>query len=1125
MVPGDGRTRRRATQPPSQLHPHEVHVQEELGHAQPGEENENIPNFSHNLSYESQPAHAEEGSSPPVAPSSSVNERTPMRSFYHRSFRGSLDAGQYSSHGVREKTAELASLALRNNGEPASSSLSLPESRMGTFNNLGMLFDGQREENRVRADQSPRPEPIAESSEPQSPTKNPPLSPKYGTSALTTMIRGSTPSDHGDGWNEELIPEDYSHPALTISCDSTAPDTEQTSLIRRASRTKSRDYGTAQGDIESQTARSVPFGKFRAMCTKGSSWCRRRLNPKTWDRRTIWRKGIIYPTSLIPSIFLGLLLNILDALSYGMILFPLGEPIFADLAPDGISMFYVSTIVAQLVYSCGGSIFRGGVGSEMIEVVPFFHKMAFMILNRVGKEDEKAVLATTILSYAISSVLTGSVFFLMGAFNLGSLIGFFPRHILIGCIGGVGWFLVATGVVVSARLSGTLEYNLDTLERLLQLDTIFLWTVPLVVAIGLLVLKRFIKSNFLVGGYFISVAVIFYIFKFSLSISLDTLRGRGWIFEAPSSSEPWYHFYTLYDFSAIHWPALAETIPAMFALTFFGVLHVPINVPALGISTGEDNLNVDRELIAHGISNAASGFFGSIQNYLVYTNSLLFIDSGGNSRVAGVMLACGTFGILLAGPGIIGYIPIMVVGALIYMLGIELMEEALVDTWRKLHKLEYLTVVIIVVTMGAWDFVIGIVVGIILACVNFVAQTSQKSAITATYSGQVAVSTVRRHPLHVRFLKQAGKQTFVIKLAGFLFFGTIVSVEKRIRGLIEEKTFKDQPIRFLVLDLAHVNGLDFSAAEAFTRINRILWKRRVHMIISGLDVKGDVGKSLQNVGLFGKENHVEIFENLNSALEYCENELLKALYQRKNAMVGSNEYTPPRFLEVCQPQPQTLPDTLFNSPRGHYLHQIATTTLREDEANSLSNKTAAQKWTTFQQPLPLILQTFQGLTKENEDFWFPACRYFVREVFPADTVLYHEGEEAQKFYLLESGMLRAEYQTPQGSYFELIVAGRPCGELPFFGETQRTATVKAERDSVVWRLGIEEWKELRWKDPMLAHELMKVCFKLTAERMESITSSVLALPVSLLAPFPPCYPFFKKEDANSSNTRYVLTTA
>jgi SulP family sulfate permease len=76
----------------------------------------------------------------------------------------------------------------------------------------------------------------------------------------------------------------------------------------------------------------------------------------------------------------------------------------------------------------------------------------------------------------------------------------------------------------------------------------------------------------------------------------------------------------------------------------------------------------------------------------VYTNSLLFIDSGGNSRLAGVMLAGATAGIMLVGPVIVGFIPVMVVGALIFLLGIELMEEALVDTWGKLHRHEYLTV-------------------------------------------------------------------------------------------------------------------------------------------------------------------------------------------------------------------------------------------------------------------------------------------------------------------------------------------------------------------------------------------------------------------------------------------------
>ena len=40
----------------------------------------------------------------------------------------------------------------------------------------------------------------------------------------------------------------------------------------------------------------------------------------------------------------------------------------------------------------------------------------------------------------------------------------------------------------------------------------------------------------------------------------------------------------------------------------------------------------------------------------------------------------------------IGYVPIMVVGALIFYLGISLLEEALYDTWGRMNKLEYSTV-------------------------------------------------------------------------------------------------------------------------------------------------------------------------------------------------------------------------------------------------------------------------------------------------------------------------------------------------------------------------------------------------------------------------------------------------
>jgi len=42
------------------------------------------------------------------------------------------------------------------------------------------------------------------------------------------------------------------------------------------------------------------------------------------------------------------------------------------------------------------------------------------------------VISTTMVAFAFSSILTGFVFFVLGAFRLGALIGYFPRHILVG---------------------------------------------------------------------------------------------------------------------------------------------------------------------------------------------------------------------------------------------------------------------------------------------------------------------------------------------------------------------------------------------------------------------------------------------------------------------------------------------------------------------------------------------------------------------------------------------------------------------------------------------------------------------------------------------------------------------
>ncbi len=854
---------------------------------------------------------------------------------------------------------------------------------------------------------------------------------------------------------------------------------------------------------------------------------------KTINKETILDECIIKPIRLIPSVFLGVLLNILDGLSYGMIMFPIGEPIFSHLGPAGLSMFYVSCIVSQLVYSLGGSAFAVGIGSEMIEVTPFFHSMALSIMYKIGTDQPDAILATTITAFCISSVVTGVAFFILGYMKLGELIGFFPRHILVGCIGGIGYFLVVTGIEVSSRLSGSLEYNLATFTELfLNFDTFIKWFTPLVLAILLIFVQKFNNNAIVVPAYFIVVFAVFHIIIAAVPwLSIEKARDNGWLFDLPATNEPWYEFYSLFDFRLVHWNVLLETFPTMLALTFFGILHVPINVPALAVSVEMDRVDVDRELVAHGISNVLSGMIGSIQNYLVYTNSVLFRRSGADSRLAGVMLAIGTGIIMVIGPVVVGYIPIMVVGALIFLLGLELLVESIIEPYHKVSKFEYITIIVMVVSMGALDFVLGIVIGIIMACITFTFQQSQNKSIRATHSGINARSLVRRPAFQKRFLTKVGEQIKLLKLTGSIFFGKIVQTEKFILELFDNP---EQSIRYLILDMSDVTDIDFSAAEAFTRVKRLVASNRSYLIISSVQENSVVLSGLKAVGVLDDDksspkgeieendkcySNVQLFTDLNSTLEWCENEFLTTYYTHRdhyeqqsqlreltikdtgNGNAGSLSVTS-QPLKVDNPMRAFSIANFSNSPRNNFVRKAANSIIQQDTYLQTSADSNLNQW---KEPLPLLLTVLQDISDQPIEFWKNLSPFLTKLVIRKDHIIYRPGMPV-RFFIVESGLLRADFDIDSGSFSQSVLPGTAFGESFFYNNSLNTCPISefgnidtsltslvAEAESVIWYLDSENLKKLQESDDCIKiyNELLLVALKLMAERFKTVTEYVI----------------------------------
>ncbi|GAA95269.1 hypothetical protein E5Q_01925 [Mixia osmundae IAM 14324] len=778
------------------------------------------------------------------------------------------------------------------------------------------------------------------------------------------------------------------------------------------------------------------------------------------DFRKLSREDLLVaarrPIQLIPAVILGILMNLLDGVSYGMIMFRTDLPLFANFGGIGVSMFFASCLISQIVYSTS-SIFKAGNGSMMIEIVPFLHQISTSIYDSIGDGQDARIISTTMFAYAFSSILTGIVFFSLGAAKLGQLIEFFPRHILVGCVAGIGAFLVETGLTVTARMQGELEFNMDTLRTFMREDTLPLWTIPLALAVLLRIITHRYTHPLIVPAYFIAVPIIFYICVAALGLSIPGLRESGWIFELDGVNTPWYTFYTLYDFGNCDWGALIATIPTQLALCFFAILHVPINVPALALSIGEDGVKTDTELVNHGVSNVLAGLLGTIPNYLCYVNSVLFYRIGGDTRLAGFMLAIATAAVMLAGPGIIGYLPVMVVGALIHLLGIDLLKEGIWDTWGRVSPAEYATIWIIIIAMTVWDFVVGIGVGIVVACAHFVVTSSQRRAIRSIISGETAKSTVRRPPSQSAFLREVGSQTRVIRLQGFLFFGTTSACETAIREILDVAAWSKSPIRFLVLDFTLASGVDFSAAEAFLRVQRLCETKSVGLVLCGCPPESPIGRALRGVDLWAGhgETSLKVFESLNDSLEHCENSQLRSLYSR--------DLHPPKVadgsaISISAPlnDPALSNPSAFEfSPRRRHLASAA--------GNTLMRAETPKEKTHFGQPMLIFRQAFRPFaTKEEpitDEFLFKLVPHFHRVHVPEGTILWRAGDPADGFFLIESGMLRAEYDYAplaamdrHGHMTESMLPGTVAGELTFLSGSKRNTTVTAERDAVLWRM-------------------------------------------------------------------------
>lgn len=82
-------------------------------------------------------------------------------------------------------------------------------------------------------------------------------------------------------------------------------------------------------------------------------------------------------------------------------------------------------------------------------------------------------------------------------------------------------------------------------------------------------------------------------------------------------------------------------------------------------------------------------------------------------------------------------------------------------------------------------------------------------------------------------------------------------------------------------------------------------------------------------------------------------------------------------------------------------------------------------------------------------------------------------------FLIESGSLRATYAYDDHTELvqETMVAGTVAGDLSMLSDTQRNATVVAERDAQLWKMDQAQLEQLEKDKPEVARAFVKIVLK------------------------------------------------
>ena len=446
----------------------------------------------------------------------------------------------------------------------------------------------------------------------------------------------------------------------------------------------------------------------------------------------------------------------------------------------------------------------------------------------------------------ISTILAGFFLVIFGLLKLGTLLKFFPHSLVVGFTSGVAV------VIFSTQIKDALGLPLNKVPAnfyekwtvyFSNLDAIN-WTAFSITIFTILVIVFFKKITTKIPGSFLAILITtFIVYKYNVQVAtIETFFGA-----IPTKFNfivPHFAFNELQNYIA----------PALTIAILGGIESLLSAVVSDGMTGGKHRSNT--ELIAQGIANIVTPFFGGIPATGAIARTATNVKNGGKTPIAGMVHSLTLLLVMLFLGKWAKLIPMSCLAGILIVVAYNMSE------WRSflsILKGSYFDIIILLTTFLItifYDLTLAIEVGVILSAILFMKRMAD---ISEKRINNIVDSDI------IENYSDLPPGVEIYEISGPLFFASA----KRYSEAIEEIGLKCE---VLILRLRHVSFVDQTGLHNLKETIKILHARNITILLSGVnpEVKQEFEK-FTITKIISKEN---IFENFNDAINKAK-ELVK----------------------------------------------------------------------------------------------------------------------------------------------------------------------------------------------------------------------------------------------------------